>query len=96
MHLLLEMGTKLEATPDQSNTALYRAACVGSATLTQLLLSRGANCRKGNANGDTALHLAAFFSSRPFAREEAIAKVLLRGSIDTWTARDALRFQAAA
>ena len=95
MHLLLEMGTDIEATPDGSNTALHHAACIGSASLTRLLLSRGADCRKGNANGDTALHLAASFSARPFARKKAIAKVLLKAGIDPWTAKDALRFQAA-
>lgn len=95
VHLLLEMGTDIEAIPDGSNTALHHAACIGSASLTRLLLSRGADCRKGNANGNTALHLAASFSARPFARKGAISKVLLKAGIDPWTAKDALRVQAA-
>lgn len=69
---------------------------MGNATLAQSLLSRGADCRKRNASGDTIPHLAASLSSRPFARQEAIAKVLLGAHIDRWAAKDALRNQAAA
>lgn len=60
VELLIEYGAKVDTTDDKDNSALIAAAAgAGGLSLIKLLLKAGVDVNAANADGNTALHVAA-------------------------------------
>jgi ankyrin repeat protein len=75
LRLLLDAGNEIDALERNCRTPLYNAAFRGHEAVTELLISRSANCHIADTESRLPLHDAAYFRS-----EKIVCLLLDKGS----------------